>query len=187
MNRILYVAYPLLPVTRESAGGAEQMLAVLERELSKRGYDTVVAACAGSEAAGRLIATGPATRGPDAYEAREAEHSARVLEHVAHWDRSGLRYDLVHDMSGSFWRHAGALNLPVLATLHLPRSFYREEWFEKLPSNLVFNCVSAAQARSFAGVPQMLNIVQNGIVAEQFPLTAKKTDYLFWLGRICEE
>jgi glycosyltransferase involved in cell wall biosynthesis len=186
MTRILYIAYPLLPVTCESAGGAEQMLTVLERELAARGYDTVVAACAGSHAAGRLIVTGSAPSNVDAYEERETEHSRCILEHIARWDRPGLRYDLVHDMSGSFWRQAGALNISVLATLHLPRSFYRAEWFAQLPSNLVFNCVSEAQARSFADIPGMA-VVQNGIALEHFPLTQKKAEYLLWLGRICEE
>ena len=34
LRRILYVAYPLLPVTNESCGGAEQMLSVLEWEIA---------------------------------------------------------------------------------------------------------------------------------------------------------
>ncbi len=34
---ILYVAYPLLAVTDESAGGAEQMLLAVEREMAARG------------------------------------------------------------------------------------------------------------------------------------------------------
>jgi glycosyltransferase involved in cell wall biosynthesis len=187
MTRVLYIAYPLLPVTRESAGGAEQILAALEREVATRGYDTAVAACAGSQVAGRLIVTGSAPREIDAYEEREAEHSRYILEHVARWDRPGLRYDLVHDMSGSFWRHAGVLNVPVLATLHLPRSFYREEWFARLPSNLFFNGVSEAQVRTFADIPQIAQVVQNGIALEHLPLTRKKGEYLLWLGRFCEE
>ena len=47
-KRLLLVAYPLLPVSEASAGGAEQILWTLERELLARGWETVVAACAGS-------------------------------------------------------------------------------------------------------------------------------------------
>jgi hypothetical protein len=46
-SRLLFVAYPLLPVSDESAGGAEQILCTLERELLRRGWETEVAACAG--------------------------------------------------------------------------------------------------------------------------------------------
>ena len=50
--KILYVSYPLLTVSEESAGGAEQMLWTLEREMAERGISTTVAASAGSQVAG---------------------------------------------------------------------------------------------------------------------------------------
>ena len=191
MSRILYVAYPLLPVTEESAGGAEQVLLTLEREMARRGHETTVAACSGSRVAGRLLVTGKPVTELDAYEARENEHNQRILEHLASRARAGLGYglgyDLVHDQSGSFWRHASMVAAPVLATLHLPRTFYRPELFARLSSNLFFNCVSAAQARTFAGLPGLAGVVQNGIDIERFPFTASKRDYLLWMGRICEE
>lgn len=56
-KRLLLVAYPLLPVSESSAGGAEQILWTLERELSARGWETEVAACAGSQVSGELLAT----------------------------------------------------------------------------------------------------------------------------------
>ncbi|PYX78832.1 MAG: glycosyltransferase family 4 protein, partial [Acidobacteria bacterium] len=42
--RILYVAYPLLPLSDDSCGGAEQVLLAIEREMRRRGHDTWVAA-----------------------------------------------------------------------------------------------------------------------------------------------
>ena len=57
-KKALLVAYPLLPVSEASAGGAEQILWTLERELAGRGWRTSVAACAGSKIAGELIVTG---------------------------------------------------------------------------------------------------------------------------------
>ena len=76
---ILYIAYPLLPVTDESAGGAEQMLLTLEREMSAAGHRTTVAAADGSRVCGELLATGQPAGAPDQYEAREREHNARIL------------------------------------------------------------------------------------------------------------
>lgn len=203
---VLYVAYPLLRVSEDSAGGAEQMLFTLERRIAAAGHRTVVAASAGSRITGELLDTGEPASAPDQYEAREAEHTAGVLRYLRQCSR---QFDLVHDESGSFWRHAAECGgLPILATLHLPRSFYREEWFRDLPPNLFFNCVSRAQARTFADLPNLLGVVQNGIAPERFqislglaksqisrglnpaqdePIDVPIGGYVLWLGRICEE
>jgi glycosyltransferase involved in cell wall biosynthesis len=181
---ILYIAYPLLPATPESAGGAEQMLLAVEREMAAAGHRTMVAACAGSRVNGRFLATGNPADGPDQYEQREREHNACILEYLGtHVDE----FDLIHDKSGSFFRHAADCLVPVLATLHLPRSFYQEEWFRNPPPNFHFNCVSQSQASSFTDFPNPPSVVENGIELEDFPFTTAKDDYLLWLGRICEE
>lgn len=62
---ILYVSYPLLAISDESAGGAEQMLLTLEREMARAGHRTTVAACTGSRVNGRLLATGEPAYEPD--------------------------------------------------------------------------------------------------------------------------
>ena len=181
---ILYVSYPLLPVTPESAGGAEQMLLAIEREMHALGHRTTVAASTASQVSGRLLDTGSPTAGADQYEDRERQHVKAVLTYLQH--HSG-EFDLIHDKSGSFFRHAAECPVPVLATLHLPRTFYREEFFNDTSSNLSFNCVSQSQAASFTDLPNFLGVVENGIKVEEFPFTPEKAGYLLWLGRICEE
>ncbi len=185
--RILYVAYPLLPVSDESAGGAEQMLAVLEREMHSRGHQTTVAACDGSKVAGELFATGPAPLEPDRLGDRDCEHSTRTVEFIAELRRIGRGFDVVHDESGRFWKCASAIPAPVLATLHLPRNLYDSDAFSNYAPNLAFNCVSHSQLRGFTGLPRMLGVIENGIEVMRFPFSAHKRDYLLWMGRICEE
>jgi len=187
VRRILYTAYPLLPVSNESCGGAEQMLSVLESEMSERGHITTIAACAGSHAAGAVFATGRETTAPDSLPERNSEHEQRILELVTRTRGSRPTFDLIHDKSGSFWKRAAECNVPVLATLHLPRHFYPEVLFRQFPASVYFNCVSDAQSRSFADLPRMLGVVRNGIQVSQFPLKREKQDYLLWIGRICEE
>ncbi len=184
--RILYVAYPLLPVSDENAGGAEPMLWTLEREMACRGHETIVAACGGSRVSGELLDTGPAASQPDEFEQREAAHTSRILGFLDECRQCGDSCDLIHDKSGHFWRHAAAVSTPVLATLHLPRTFYSQDLSANAAPNLFFNCVSEAQAQTFADLP-LLGIVRNGIALERFPLTCDKGNYLLWLGRICEE
>jgi glycosyltransferase involved in cell wall biosynthesis len=182
--RILYIAYPLLAVTEASCGGAEQVLHTLEREIAGRAHRTAVAASEGSSAAGRVITTGAPATAPDIFEARDREHNARILDFLRSSD-----FDLVHDMSGTFWKHAGEVELPVLATLHLPPRLYTRQMFESFPPNLFFNCVSQSQARAFSSLPQMIGVVENGIDLDRFralPDVGRRS-YLLWLGRICEE
>lgn len=185
--RILYVAYPLLPVREASAGGAEQMLRVTERQMALRGHGTAVAACDGSAAAGELVCTGAPASQPDCLAQRDAQHNARILQFLARRQRTRSPFHLIHDMSGTFWPHAGLLSLPVLATLHLPRSFYAPAMFENIPGNVHFSCVSQAQAGSFRGLPRLLGVVRNGVELEKFPPAAGKRNHLLWLGRFCQE
>ena len=181
-RRLLLVAYPLLPVSDKSAGGAEQILWTLERELAARGWQTAVAACAGSSVAGELIPTGRAPLVRDGFVEREKEHTERV---VAACERE--EFAMILDHSGHFFRHAARVNGPVLATLHLPRSFYAEEAFDGLAQNVSFNCVSETQRPTFASVPRVLGVVRNGIALERFPMGGRRADYVLWLGRVCPE
>lgn len=187
-RRILYVAYPLLPVSDASPGGAEQILAALEREFHQQGRSTTLAACAGSKVHGGLFVTGPAGAGwLKSAECQEDKHARKILELISVREAVGRGFDLIHDHSGSFFTCADQAETPMLATLHLPRSFYPAQLFTKSPKNLYFNCVSDSQAKSFAGVPKVLGAVANGIALERFPLQTRKHNYLLWLGRICEE
>src|SRR5262252_7824997 len=103
---ILYIAYPLLTVSDESAGGAEQVLWTLEREMARMGMATTVAASAGSRVSGELFPTGePCTRTDD-YERRLVEHEDGVVAFVRQREEQGIPFDLIHDMSGSFWKRA---------------------------------------------------------------------------------
>ncbi|HXA86384.1 MAG TPA: glycosyltransferase [Candidatus Dormibacteraeota bacterium] len=193
MARILYIAYPLLQVFDESAGGAEQILWTLEREMAHGGELTAVAASAGSRVSGELFSTGEPCRQPDDYERRRIEHEDRVVDFVHQCAREGKAFDLIHDMSGSFWKRAAEIDAPVLATLHLPRSFYPAAGFLEVSENVTFNCVSDSQARSFADLNALAGVVPNGIALDCFvgndgaEINGLGRKELLWLGRICEE
>jgi glycosyltransferase involved in cell wall biosynthesis len=193
--RILYVAYPLLTVSEESAGGAEQVLWTLEREMWRRGVSTTVAASAGSCVAGELFSTGEPCRNLDDFERRNREHQEHTAQFILHHEHKGRPLDLVHDMSGGFWPRAGEFQVPLLATLHLPRHFYPTRLFENIPPNVKFNCVSQSQAASFAGLIALQSVVANGLALDFFEpglnmnsaSDRSRRSGLLWLGRVCEE
>lgn len=186
--RVLYVSYPLQPVSEHSAGGAEQVLWTLEREMHARGHRTVVAASDGSQVAGELLATGIPAEAPDQFEVR----AQRQTEAVLNWLRSkeAEDVDLIHDMSGSFWQSANDSPVQVLATAHLPRAMYKTVNFSRVPEQVSFNCVSQSQLQEFSDLPNMLGVVANGIALDRFPtdfFAIDDREYLLWMGRICEE
>lgn len=183
--RILYLAYPLLTVSEHSAGGAEQMLWTVEHEIAARGIHTTVAASAGSSVSGEVFVTGKPCSVPDDFERRNRQHQDRVVEFVHKRAREGRGFDLVHDQSGSFWPRANEIEVPVLATLHLPRSFYAPELFQNIPANVIFNCVSQSQSRTFTDLNPV--VIPNGILLEHFTPNLDNKKGLLWLGRICEE
>ena len=184
--KVLFIAYPLLPVSQASAGGAEQILWALERELQRRGHATSVAAAHGSQIAGRLIDTGEPATEPDQLQIRQEQMNASVAKLL-----EAESFDCIHDMSGSWWHNAEIAEEPVLATVHLPRAYYPAGTFASVPANVHLNCVSAVQCDDFRDVPQVLPYVPNGIAIENFqqepPLPIRDRSYLLWLGRICEE
>src|SRR5262249_27282910 len=119
------------------------------------------------------------------------EHQEKIIEFVRRRELEGRPFAFIHDMSGSFWPCAVSLLAPVLATLHLPRGFYRPHLFENVPANVFFNCVSHTQARAFADLEGLAGVVPNGIALGQLQARcaasrASKSG-LLWLGRICEE
>ncbi len=187
MCRVLYISYPLLTVSEESAGGAEQMLWTLEREIAAGGISTTVAASAGSCVRGELFSTGDPCTQTDDFERRNHEHQEKIIEFIRVRRQQGRPFDLVHDQSGSFWPRAAEIEVPVLATLHLPRHFYPAQYFHNVPANVSFNCVSKSQAREFSDLKPGPAIIPNGIALEHFQADADPRHGLLWLGRICEE
>jgi len=159
--------------------------------MARGGTHTTIAASAGSRVSGELFFTGEPCTQPDDYERRRTEHEDRVVEFVRRRAREGKAFDLIHDMSGSFWKRAAELDSPMLATLHLPRSFYPARSFDDIAANVSFNCVSESQARSFADLDALAGVVPNGIALDCFEGrdAARNSGRkgLLWLGRICEE
>ena len=160
--------------------------------MARRGAETVVAASAGSIVSGELLSTGEECAQLDDFERRNREHQDRIVAFLRENAAKGRDFDLVHDMSGSFWIRASEINLPLLATLHLPRSFYPAQSLENVAPNVSFNCVSHSQAASFADLDNMLGVVPNGIALDRFAQpedgeSRNAKSGLLWLGRICEE
>lgn len=171
--RILNVAYPLAVVGPEATGGAERVLTEIDAALGKR---SIVIAAEGSQVAGTLIAT-PRVKGPLTQEVRVASqenHRKAVAYALQRFD-----IDLVHFHGIDFPTYLPAAGPAMLATLHLPPSWYPPEIFD-LP--IVLNAVSRAQQRA---CPKPVPVIENGVCIRRAKVS--KRGFALALGRICPE
>jgi glycosyltransferase involved in cell wall biosynthesis len=182
--RVLSVAYPLMAVGPDAVGGSEQVLTMLDAALTKAGHESLVLAAQGSTVSGTLIAS-PKANG-------QMDDSARRWGQQVH--RQLLRdtlmntpVDLVHMHSLDFHCYLPEVDLPVLATLHLPPDWYPQNVFERKRRNFYLNCVSSSQQRGCPASCQLLPAISNGIDVERFDWKSAKANYVLAMGRICPE
>lgn len=178
---VLSVAYPLHPVKSDSGGGAEQVLAMIERQLVRAGHRSIVVAARASQVAGELVET-PACSGEITDEAR---HEAQRV-HADSIRRALERYpvDLIHFHGLDFYAYVPEQAVPKLGTLHLPISLYPGSIFDD--TRLHLNCVSRSQANS-APRASRLPIIFNGVELERYRTNSGERHFLLTIARICPE
>lgn len=182
---ILSVAYPFAPVSLDATGGAEQILALLDRGITAAGHHSVVLAAEGSCVSGTLISC-PIPPGPIDEPMRQCVHS--IWRNAIAETLRRHPIDLIHFHGVDFHRYLPAAGTPVLATLHLPPSFYPESVFSLERPRTWLNCVSASQRNCCPLSPLVAGVVENGVPHELFDTPATPASgYVVSLGRICPE
>src|SRR5436190_6914314 len=158
MLTVLSVSYPLAKVSPNTAGGAEQVLSTLDRELVRAGHRSIVLAPAGSRCEGLLI---PAAVAADNLDECARIQSRRVFKRLLDSTLERYPVDIVHMHGLDFAEYLPASNVPLIVTLHLPLSWYDDRALRERP-NTTFVCVSHSQARTaMPGIPP-LHVVPNG-------------------------
>jgi glycosyltransferase involved in cell wall biosynthesis len=182
---VLSVAYPFAPVGPDAVGGAEQVLAQLDAALVAAGHRSIVVASAGSRVAGELVATQP-PREPFRDDERHATWAAhrQAIERVL----ASQRVDVVHLHGIDFHAYLPAPGqVPLLATLHLPPSWYPPEVFAGTRADLHLHCVSRTQQRACPPGARLLPAIMNGVPVEALQSHCSKRNFALALGRICPE
>ncbi len=188
MLAVLSVAYPFAPVGPDAVGGAEAVLSLLDARLIREGHRSIVLAAAGSRAVGHLVTIPPHTGWIDGG-ARDRARMAYRQALVRLCDEHAI--DLVHFHGGDFLDHLDhlddlpGLDLPLVATLHLPRAFYPEGALTT-PRALRI-CVSHAQRRVLGADVEVAGVIENGVPVERYEPAAAKASFALALGRICPE
>ncbi|WP_244642104.1 glycosyltransferase [Chelatococcus reniformis] len=180
---MLSVAYPFAPVSRDTAGGAEQVLAMIDAGLTGAGHTSLVMAQTGSRVAGTLLPM-PRPHGP-LDDAARARFERLYRDALAAALRS-RRIDLVHMHGVDYQAYLPEAGLPVLATLHLPPGWYPPAALAPLRPRTFVHGVSAAQHRA-AARPGLLSPIENGIELEAFAGRHAKRRFVLMLARMCPE
>jgi len=180
--RVLSVAFPTIPVGTAIAAGAEQVLSTLDAGLIERRHENIVIAAAGSKTSGQLV---------------ESSNHRETIDRVLAADSHASRTDLIHFHGLDFPQYLPDTRVPMLATLHLPVSFYSERTIEECRSRgIFFNCVSSSQVSSsplLDGLPVVVNGIATQFYVSDEPGGGPASDaegserYIVWLGRICPE
>ncbi|MGC4066770.1 MAG: glycosyltransferase family 4 protein [Polyangiaceae bacterium] len=184
MLRVLQVAYPFAPVRPDAVGGAEQILSELDRGLVEAGHHCTVIAVKGSEVSGVFELEGSQDGELDELRRRSRRARLRLRIEALLRERS---FDLVHFHGVDFYEYLPHSSIPLLATLHLPPSFYPLEIFRESATSMVLNCVSESQHRSCPPCSRLVAPILNGIRISDFSPEYDKSDELLVLGRICPE
>ena len=181
---VLHVAYPLAPVSVDATGGAEQVVAMLDRGLVRAGHRSIVIACAGSRCAGELVAT-PLPSGPLGEHARvsaQARHRAAITRAL---DQTSV--DIVHLHGIDFTSYLPGPGPAALVTLHLPPAWYPAGAFALDRPRTHLCCVSASQAHACPPAPDLVGVVENGVDLDALRPGGPRQGYALALGRICPE
>jgi glycosyltransferase involved in cell wall biosynthesis len=181
--RVLSVSFPFAPVSDETAGGAEQVLATIDQTLVAGGHDSLVLAARGSRCRGTLI-EGPAVPQRIDSEGRNRVHQVyrAMLRDIV----QSREIDVIHLHGVDFLDYLPAAGPPVVATLHLPPHLYPQEAFRLKPPAAQLVCVSRTQAGACPG-GSSVRVIENGVSLQRFYPAEGKEDYVVALGRICPE
>jgi glycosyltransferase involved in cell wall biosynthesis len=179
---IVSIAYPVIPISCDTVGGTEQVVAMLDEALVAAGHRSIVVASESSMVAGKLVATPSSMpRGPEEWAKAYSVHQEAV--------RRVLRehhVDVVHMHGIDFHKYLPESEVPVLATFHLPAFNYpREALYVERPLTFL-SCVSRFARRQYPEDVEM-EVIPNGVRLDRFRPGPAKEGFVLALGRVCPE
>jgi len=181
---VLSVGYPLAKVSDSTAGGAEQVLSILDAALVREGHHSLVLAPAGSRCHGLLVPVSVPSGLLDDAAKQEARRQFREC-----LNKTLARYsvDVIHLHGLDFTEYLPDSDIPVIVTLHLPLEWYARDALQDSGLNITRVCVSSSQARRALAGTRIDRVIPNGIDLTRFRPARRKGNYAVVIGRICPE
>jgi glycosyltransferase involved in cell wall biosynthesis len=182
---IVSIAYPLVPISFETVGGTEQVVAMLDEALVRAGHRSIVVAPEGSRIAGELVPT-PAMDPSRPIDKADWDWAYGIHRDVLSGVLKRVEADVVHMHGVDFHTFDLEPEQPILTTLHLPRFNYPEAIWRPTRQRTYVSCVSDYQLRQYPRNAPMI-VIPNGVSLERFKPGPPKEDFVLALGRIVPE
>ena len=181
--RVAMLAPPWIPVPPPGYGGIEQVIALLAAELTERGNDVTLFAAPGTRSQAEVLSP---LEGPHPDEIQlsifEADHVASTF---ASADEADPPFDVLHDNCGfTAFAFADRIDTPVLHTLHGPFTDETTAFYARHGHKARAVALSRYQAEQAPPELEVVAVIGNPIVVDDFPFRADKDDYVLWIGRM---
>ena len=184
--KVAMLAPPWIPVPPPGYGGIEQVVALLAAELTERGNKVTLFAAPGTRSEARVLSPleGPH---PDEIEMSlyEADHVASAF---ARMDQADPPFDVLHDNCGfTAFAFADRIETPAIHTLHGPFTEETTAFYSRHGHKARAVALSRYQAEQAPAELEIVAVIGNPIVVDDFPFSAQTGDYLLWIGRMNED
>ena len=180
------LAPPWIAVPPPGYGGIEQVIDLLAAELTERGNDVTLFAAPGTRSSAQVQSPleGPH---PDEIEMAlyEADHVASAF---AKMDEADEPFDVLHDNCGfTAFAFADRIDTPFVHTLHGPFTEETSAFYARHGYKACAVALSRYQARQAPDELEVVAVIGNPIVVDDYPFRDEKDDYLLWIGRLNED
>jgi glycosyltransferase involved in cell wall biosynthesis len=184
--RVAMLAPPWIPVPPPGYGGIEQVIALLAAELTERGNEVTLFAAPGTESTARVLSP---LEGPHPDEIQlsvyEADHVASTFASV---DEADPPFDVIHDHCGfTAFAFADRVETPLVHTLHGPFTHETSAFYARHAHKAKAIALSRYQADQAPDGLDVVAVIGNPIVVDDFPFRDEKDDHLLWIGRMNDD
>jgi len=186
---IAMLAPPWISIPPPAYGGIEQVVDLLTTEFIRRGHAVTLFAAAESRSTAD-VTTLLDRQHPDEIQMAlyEADHTARAFDDIDGAAAAGHPYDIVHDHSGfTAFAFAGRLATPLVHTLHGPFTRETSAFYARNAGKASVLALSEYQRSQAPPQLDVVAVVHNPIIVDDFPFRADKDDYLLFIGRMNDE
>jgi glycosyltransferase involved in cell wall biosynthesis len=184
--RVAMLAPPWIPVPPPGYGGIEQVIALLAGELTERGNTVALFAAPGTKSQAEVLSPLEGTH-PDEIQMAlyEVDHVASAFARI---EEAEEPFDLIHDHCGfAAFAFADRIDLPVIHTLHGPFTDETAAFYARHGYKAKAVALSRYQADQAPDELDVVAVIGNPMVVDDFPLRTEKDDYLLWIGRFNDD
>ena len=181
--RVAMLAPPWIAVPPPGYGGIEQVIALLAAELTERGNSVTLFAAPGTRSSAEVLSPLEDIH-PDEIQMSlyEADHVASAFASIEEADEP---FDILHDNCGfAAFAFADRIDIPLVHTLHGPFTDETSAFYARHGYKAPAVALSRYQAEQAPPELDVVAVIGNPIVVDDFPFRAEKDDFLLWVGRM---